>query len=58
MKRYASLWLLAICLTCGAVQLQAQEPEPRAEQKELPREVPSPERLLNGLQIKCRKNCN
>ena len=49
MKRYASLWLLAVCLTCGAVQLQAQEPEPRAGQKELPREVPSPEKAAQQI---------
>ncbi len=55
MKRYASLWLLAICLTCGAVQLQAQEPEPRAEQKELPREVPSPEKAAQRITDQMQK---
>lgn len=55
MKRYASLWLLAVCLTCGAVQLQAQEPEPRAEQKELPREVPSPEKAAQRITDQMQK---
>lgn len=55
MKRYASLWLLAVCLTCGAVQLQAQEPEPRAGQKELPREVPSPEKAAQQITDQMQK---
>lgn len=55
MKRYASLWLLTVCLTCGAVQLQAQEPEPRAEQKELPREVPSPEKAAQRITDQMQK---
>lgn len=55
MKRYASLWLLAVCLTCGAVQLQAQEPGPGTEQKELPREVPSPEKAAQRITDRMKK---
>ena len=40
MKSTGRLWLLAVCLLCGLVCTQAQE----QEKKQLPREVPSPEK--------------
>lgn len=49
MKKFGTLWLLAVCLTCGAVQMQAQEQRPDAEQKQLPREVPSPEKAARRM---------
>ena len=40
MKSTGRLWLLAVCLLCGLVCTQAKE----QEKKQLPREVPSPEK--------------
>lgn len=44
MKKFSTLWLLTACLTCGFAPVQAQEQQPDPEQKQLPREIPSPEK--------------
>ena len=45
MKSTGRLWLLAVCLLCGLVCTQAQE----QEKKQLPREVPSPEKAARKM---------
>lgn len=55
MKRYCSLWLLAVCLTCGAMQVQAQEAGPVGEQKEQMREVLSPEKAAQRMTDRMQK---
>lgn len=55
MKRYCSLWLLAVCLTCGAMQAQAQEAGPAKEQKEQMREVLSPEKAAQRMTDRMQK---
>ena len=45
MKSTGRLWLLAVCLLCGLVCMQAQE----QEKKQLPREVPSPEKAARKM---------